>query len=86
MRKIISLFPTFKEKEKAQVEEIIKNIFGNTKHNCEIIILRSSNNPQYSMDTIYGIIGSEEDEKMAINYVTDQIGKAHKMKSMAKCN
>jgi len=75
MKKIINLFPPFQINQMQEVQHIIKQIFGNSKHDCEIIILHSCNNPQCPMGTIYGIIGSEEDEIMAINFAIDQIDK-----------
>lgn len=74
-RKIIKAIPPFRKEEIAEAELILKQVFRNSKHNCEIIILHDCKNPNCRLGTVHGIIGTEEDELMIINFAISEVEK-----------
>jgi len=84
-RKIITLFPLFKDEQTQEVLNVIKQIFGSTPHNCEIIIVHNCKNPDCQVGIMYGVIGTEEDEIIAVNFAIDQIDREEQdLKSVMK--
>ena len=75
MKKLIQLFPPFKSHQISEVEKIFKQIYGDTKHSCEIIIVHDCKNPDCPAGILHGVIGTDEDEIMAVNFAMDQIDK-----------
>ena len=75
MKKIITAFPPFKKENISEINDILSKAFGNIENTTEIIIIHNCKNPRCPMGELLGLIGTEEDEMIIVDFIQTEIEK-----------
>jgi hypothetical protein len=79
MKKIITAFPPFKKENISEINDILSKAFGNIENTTEIVIIHDCKNPRCPMGTLLGLIGTEEDEMILMDFIESEIKKDEEM-------
>lgn len=75
MKKIITVLPPFKKENISEINDILSKAFGNIETTTEIIIIHDCKNPRCPMGELLGLIGTEEDEMIIVDFIQTEIEK-----------